>query len=234
MDKLLKYFLDFTGEESGKKTKILVNILFYFNIVIISIWFSKKLNYKFIGFDFTAKFVTELFADLTIIVPLFLFLIISSISWIVVYLGSIIFYYILRFLRYISYKKNTRKNNLLILKWKKVVDNKDKKIVKGEKFNEYILNMISYKNILPEFKGYPKKIPVVILTLWFIYFQIVRVQFENLYFLWFFILLSIFLICSLFLMGYLKFISYKLSLDEKYLKSFGLLDNDYSKSTGKS
>lgn len=234
MDKLLKYFLDFSSEESDKKTKVLVNILFYFNIVIISIWYSKKLNFKFISFDFTTKFVTDLFADLTIIIPLFLFLIISSISWIAVHLGAIIFFYTLRFLRYISYKKNTRRNNLLILKWKKVVDYKDKNIVKGEKFNEYVLNMISYKNILPEFKGYPKKIPVVVLTLWFIYFQIVRVQFENLFFLWFFILLSMFLICCLFLMGYLKYISFKLSLDEKYLKSFGLLDKDYSESIGKS
>ncbi len=227
MDKLFGFFFDLSSEASDKKTKVLVNVTYYFCSIIISIWLGYKLGFEFRGFSFTVEYFVGLFADLSIIIPLFLFIMVNSISVIIVHLLAIVFYNILKLLRYFSHKKATRKNNILILQWKEVVDYKDKKVIKGKKFDEYISKMISDKSSFLKIEGFPKKLPVVIFSIWFIYVQIIRVQFENLYFLWFCILLSLVVVFILFLMGLLLFFTHRISLDEKYLKSFGLLDKDY-------
>jgi hypothetical protein len=234
MYKLFGFFLDFSSEASDKKTKVLVNVVYYFCSIIISIWLGGKLGFEFSGFNFTVECLLELFADLSIIIPLFLFIMVNSISVIIVHLLAIVFFNFLRVLRYFSYRKTIRKNNLIILRSKDVIDYKDKKVIKGKKFDAYTLKMISDKSNLLKIKNYPKKLPVVIFLVWFIYVQIIRVQFENLYFLWFCILLSLVVTLILFLMGLLLFFTYKISLDEKFLISFELLDKDYFDSIEKS
>jgi hypothetical protein len=159
MDKLFKFFLDFSSETGDKKTKVLVNAIYYFCIIIIiSIWLGYKLGFEFSGFNFTVKYFVELFADLSITIPLFLFIMVHSISVIIVHLLATLFYNIIKVLRYFSYKKATRKNNLLILQWKGVVEYKGKKIIKGNKFDEYISKMISDKGNFLIIKDFPKKI----------------------------------------------------------------------------
>jgi len=83
---------------------------------------------------------------------------VHSISVIIVHLLATLFYNIIKVLRYFSYKKATRKNNLLILQWKGVVEYKGKKIIKGNKFDEYISKMISDKGNFLIIKDFPKKI----------------------------------------------------------------------------
>ena len=235
MDKLFGFFLDFSSEASDKKTKVLVIVAYYFTSIIISIWLGYKLGFKFIGFEFTVEYFVSLFSDLSIVVPLFLFIMVTSISTVIIYFLAIMSYIFIKILWYFSYKKATRKNNLLILRWKEVVDYKDEKIVKGKKFDEYIAKMISGKSDIEKIeKIFSRKLPVLIFSIWFIYVQIIRVQFENLYFLWFCIFLSLIMIFVLLFLGLILYLKLRTSLDEKYLISFELLDKKYSDSIKKS
>ncbi len=234
MDKLFEILLDYSSEASDKKTRVLVTLTYYFTSIILSIWLGEKLGFKFISIEFTVKCFVSLVSDLSIVVPLILFIMVNSITTIIVYFLVILFYIFFKILRYFSYKKATRKSNLLVLICKEVVDYKDDKIVKGKKFDEYIAKMISDKRSSENFKKIPPKMPVVIFSIWFIYVQIIRLQFENLYFLWFCILLSFVVISMVLLMGSALYFTYRISLDEKYLISFELLDKNYSDSIKKS
>ncbi len=224
------FFLDFSKEAHVKKSKAIVLILYYFTAILISIWLRSKLGFKF-TMEFSTEYFISLFSELNIIIPFFLFLIVLSISRLTVFFIGFFTILFLHVKRYYSYKKIVRKerNDFIKMASDKVIEIKDVGILKGEKFDKHVRKMISYRKTIKGQKNTSQLIYELSLFIFFIYVQIVRTLFENLFFLPFAILLGILSIIFLISAGYITYIKSRLKNDEEILFDCKLLDKNYYK-----